>query len=63
MFKLRTRSFLLGILSGPAPGLHVNNFAPILPAISPMLIDLGLAPRHIALIQHLAGSLLNLKHF
>lgn len=42
--------FVLGILSGLAPGLHVNNFATMLLAVSPMLIDLGLSPYHIALM-------------
>lgn len=42
--------FVLGILSGLTPGLHVNNFATMLLAISPALIDLGLAPYHIALM-------------
>jgi len=40
--------FLLGAISGLTPGIHVNNFASILLALSPVLIDKGLLPYHIA---------------
>ncbi|MBE0521837.1 MAG: hypothetical protein IBX39_06165, partial [Candidatus Methanoperedenaceae archaeon] len=32
--------FLLGIISGLTPGIHVNNFALILVALSPFFLDL-----------------------
>ena len=40
--------FLLGAISGLTPGLHVNNFASMLLALSPMLMDKGLLPYHVA---------------
>ncbi len=40
--------FLLGAISGLTPGLHVNNFASMLLALSPMLLDKGLLPYHMA---------------
>ncbi|HEX7445806.1 MAG TPA: tripartite tricarboxylate transporter permease, partial [Methanothrix sp.] len=42
--------FALGILSGLTPGLHLNNFAAMLLALSPTLIALGLTPYEIASI-------------
>ncbi len=42
--------FLLGVLSGLTPGLHVNNFAAMLLALSPALMDKGLEPLHVAAI-------------
>lgn len=42
--------FLLGIISGLTPGIHVNNFALILVAISPFLSNIGFAPFYIAVI-------------
>ena len=40
--------FLLGIISGLIPGIHVNNFALILVALSPFFLDLNVAPFYIA---------------
>ncbi len=42
--------FALGILSGLTPGLHLNNFAAMLLALSPSLINMGLTPYEIASI-------------
>jgi len=42
--------FALGIISGLTPGLHLNNFAAMLLAISPQLLILGLSPFQIACI-------------
>jgi putative membrane protein len=42
--------FLLGIISGLTPGIHVNNFALILVAVSPFLSIMGFAPFYIAVI-------------
>ena len=42
--------FALGIISGLTPGLHLNNFASMLLAISPQLILLGLTPFQMASI-------------
>ena len=42
--------FLLGIISGLTPGIHVNNFALILVAISPFLSGIGFASFYIAVI-------------
>lgn len=42
--------FLLGIISGLIPGIHVNNFALVLVALSPLFMDLGFAPFYIAVI-------------
>lgn len=42
--------FLLGIFSGLTPGIHVNNFALILVALSPLLSNLGLSAFYIAVI-------------
>lgn len=41
---------ILGALSGLTPGLHVNNFAAMLLAVSPLLISIGLTPYHVASI-------------
>jgi putative membrane protein len=41
--------FILGIFSGLTPGLHVNNFAALLLAATPMLMGLGMKPEHIAM--------------
>jgi len=42
--------FALGILSGLTPGLHLNNFAAMLLAISPQLMSQGLTPFQMASI-------------
>lgn len=42
--------FLLGIITGLTPGIHVNNFALILVAISPFLSSLGFSQFYIAVI-------------
>ncbi len=42
--------FVLGILSGLTPGLHLNNFAAMLLALSPQLLAWGLTPFQMASI-------------
>jgi putative membrane protein len=42
--------FLLGIISGLTPGLHINNFAAMLLALSSVLMAEGLSPYHMATI-------------
>jgi len=42
--------FALGILSGLTPGLHLNNFAAMLLAVSPQLMSQGLTPFQMASI-------------
>jgi len=42
--------FILGILSGLTPGLHLNNFAALLLALSPQLMAWGLEPYQMASI-------------
>ncbi|MBU2617736.1 MAG: tripartite tricarboxylate transporter permease [Euryarchaeota archaeon] len=42
--------FLLGIITGLTPGLHVNNVALLLVAFSPVLLEHGFAPLYIAII-------------
>lgn len=42
--------FFLGIISGLAPGIHVNNFALILLALTPLFLKMGFAPFYIAVI-------------
>ncbi len=42
--------FILGILSGLTPGLHLNNFAAMLLALSPQLMAMGLTPYQMASI-------------
>lgn len=42
--------FLLGVISGLIPGLHVNTFAAILLGASPAMMKLGLSPYHVAVI-------------
>ena len=42
--------FLLGVLSGLTPGLHINNFAAMLLALSPLLLDRGFTAYHMASI-------------
>ncbi len=42
--------FLLGIISGLIPGIHVNNFALILVALSPLFLNMGFGPFYIAVI-------------
>lgn len=42
--------YLLGIISGLLPGIHNNNFALLLVALSPSLAEKGLAPFYIAII-------------
>ncbi len=48
--------FLLGVISGLMPGLHVNTFAALLLGASSAMMDLGLSPYHIAVIV-LAASI------
>jgi putative membrane protein len=40
--------FLLGVLSGLTPGLHINSFAAMLLALSSDLLSFGLTPYHVA---------------
>jgi putative membrane protein len=42
--------FALGIISGLTPGLHLNNFAAMLLAVSPQLLAMGLTPFQMACI-------------
>lgn len=42
--------FFLGIISGLTPGIHVNNFALILLALTPLFLKMGFAPFYIAVI-------------
>ncbi|MDP2767080.1 MAG: tripartite tricarboxylate transporter permease [Candidatus Methanoperedens sp.] len=42
--------FLLGIISGLTPGIHVNNFALLLVALSPFFTSIGFAPFYIAVV-------------
>lgn len=42
--------FLLGIISGLTPGIHVNNFALLLVALSPFFASIGFAPFYIAVV-------------
>ncbi|MDI9616773.1 MAG: tripartite tricarboxylate transporter permease [Methanothrix sp.] len=42
--------FLLGVISGLIPGLHVNTFAAMLLGASPAMMKLGLSPYHVAVI-------------
>jgi putative membrane protein len=42
--------FLLGIISGLTPGIHVNNFALVLLALSPVFLQIGFSPFYIAVI-------------
>lgn len=42
--------YLLGIISGITPGIHVNNFALFLVALSPFLEGIGFAPFYIAVV-------------
>lgn len=42
--------FCLGIISGLTPGIHVNNFALILLAFTPLFLKMGFAPFYIAVI-------------
>ncbi len=42
--------FFLGIISGLTPGIHVNNFALILLALTPLFLTMGFAPFYIAVI-------------
>ncbi len=42
--------FFLGIISGLTPGIHVNNFALILLALTPFFLNMGFAPFYIAVI-------------
>lgn len=42
--------FFLGIISGLTPGIHVNNFALILVALSPLFAGIGFAPFYIAIV-------------
>jgi putative membrane protein len=41
---------ILGAISGLTPGLHVNNFAAMLLAVSPLTMHYGLSPYHMASI-------------
>ncbi len=42
--------FILGIISGLTPGVHVNNFALILLAITPFFLKMGFEPFYIVVI-------------
>ena len=42
--------YLLGVFSGLVPGIHTNNFALLLVALSPMMGDYGIQPFYIAII-------------
>ena len=42
--------FFLGIISGLTPGIHVNNFALLLVALSPYFEGIGFAPFYIAVV-------------
>lgn len=42
--------FFLGIISGLTPGIHVNNFALLLVALSPYFQGIGFAPFYIAVV-------------
>ncbi len=42
--------FTLGIISGLTPGIHVNNFALILVALSSLFLEMGFSPFYIAVI-------------
>ena len=42
--------FFLGVISGLTPGLHLNNFAAMLLAFSPQLLDRGITPYQMASI-------------
>jgi len=42
--------FFLGIISGLTPGIHVNNFALILLALTPLFLEMGFEPFYIAVI-------------
>ncbi|HEY9247389.1 MAG TPA: tripartite tricarboxylate transporter permease [Candidatus Methanoperedens sp.] len=42
--------FILGVISGLAPGIHVNNFALILLALSSFFQDMGFTPFYIAVM-------------
>ncbi|WP_167879446.1 tripartite tricarboxylate transporter permease [Methanococcoides sp. NM1] len=53
--------YALGIFSGLIPGIHTNNFALMLVALSPMLMDSGIPPTYIA-IAILANSLSHTFH-
>ncbi|MEL4305297.1 tripartite tricarboxylate transporter permease [Methanococcoides sp. LMO-2] len=53
--------YALGIISGLIPGIHTNNFALMLVALSPMLMDSGIPPAYIA-IAILANSLSHTFH-
>ncbi|NYT19824.1 MAG: hypothetical protein GKC08_06005 [Methanosarcinales archaeon] len=53
--------YALGIFSGLVPGIHTNNFALMLVALSPMLMDSGIPPIYIA-IAILANSLSHTFH-
>ncbi|MCL7411625.1 MAG: tripartite tricarboxylate transporter permease [Methanosarcinaceae archaeon] len=42
--------YLFGVFSGLVPGIHTNNFALLLVALSPMMSDYGIQPFYIAVI-------------
>jgi len=42
--------FFLGIISGLTPGIHVNNFALVLLALTPLFLDIGFEPFYIAVM-------------
>jgi putative membrane protein len=42
--------FFLGMISGLIPGIHANNFALILLALTPLFLKMGFAPFYIAVI-------------
>jgi len=53
--------YLLGVVSGLIPGIHTNNFALILLAISPILSDSGVPVFYVAVII-LSNSLSHTFH-
>ena len=42
--------FFLGIISGLTPGIHVNNFALVLLALTPLFLEIGFEPFYIAVM-------------
>ena len=48
LFLSVAAGFILGICSGLTPGLHTNNFAALLLALSPNLLTAGVQPDHLA---------------
>lgn len=42
--------YFLGVFSGLVPGIHTNNFALLLVALSPLMGEYGIQPFYIAII-------------